>query len=446
MAKKTPDRREYRRKRRIRNQILCWLLVVLMLALIVFGAYEGIKFMGKQKASKPAQEPSVSEDATESAPEENGETIKTPESMEELTEEIEPEVEEEEEQEDPRVLALLEGMSLEQKIDGLFLVSPETITGVEAATMAGDGTKDALMKYAVGGILYASKNVSAASQFEEMVATTRNMYHEIYNRDLLTLVDEEGAQSTIAAVTEDEQQSPESELGVSGSRDNVKDAYAKIGETVSAYHLEGDMAPVAAVKTVENAYLGNRIFSDDADMAASMVSAAVEGLSGKGMLSCLNAFPGEGGAENDPERNAISTDKDMEALKECELKPFIEGIAAGADMVMVSNIVASNAGSGDASCSLSEEMVTGVLRRELGFEGVIVTAPLDQAACTEKDHPGNAALKAFLAGADLICIRNQTGFLEARETLLNAVNDGTISEELVDDSLKRIYRMELRIK
>ena len=83
-----------------------------------------------------------------------------------------------------------------------------------------------------------------------------------------------------------------------------------------------------------------------------------------------------------PDNGDISTEKSAEELEECEYKPFISGIEAGADMIMVSNIVAANAGSGDESCCLSEEIVTNMLRNDLGFEGVIVSAPLDQAACT----------------------------------------------------------------
>lgn len=444
-------RREYRHKRRITNQILCWVGLVVMICVLGVAAYIVADNVGKMLEKKPvaAQEPdntvvsadSVSED---NAGEEESMVITAPEPIDEIVEETAPE-EPEEPEEDPEIAALLDGMSLEQKIDGLFLVSPEAITGVATATMAGDGTREAISQFAIGGMVYTAKNVVASDQFRELVATTKDMYHEVYNRDMLVFIDEEGKYSAIAGKAEEADPQPSAkELAETGNRENVTESYEIIAEYLIGFGIDGDLAPQAAVLTAENSFLGERVFSDDADIAASMTAAAVEGLKNGGVLSCLAAFPGEGGAVSDPDNAAISTDKSTEELAECEYKPFISGIEAGADMIMVSNIVASNAGSGDASCTLSEEIVTNLIRNELGFEGVVISAPLDQVACTSSATPGAAALKAFIAGADMIYVRSTIAFNEARTALLGAVEDGTISEELVDTALKRIYTMKLK--
>ncbi len=448
MDRNDMDRRAYRHKRRIRNQIGCWLILVVAIAVLGFGAYFAADALGKKFSKDPAssQETAVSENTVseDNASGEEGGVIYTPEPMEEIEDVVAEDEEPEEPEEDPAVMALLNGMSIEQKIDGLFLVSPEAITGVATATMAGDGTREAITRYAIAGVVYSAKNVVSGDQFRELVATTKDMYHETYNRDMLALLDEEGGFGALAGKAEDaEPQSSARELAETGNRDNVTDSYKTIAAYLKAYGIDGDLAPQAAVLTADNSYLGNRIFSDDADIAASMTAAAVEGLKDGGVLSCLAAFPGEGGAAADPDNGAIKTEKSAEELAECEYKPFISGIEAGADMIMLSNIVASNAGSEEDSCTLSEEMVTNILRNELGFEGVIVSAPLDQAACTSSATPGAAALKAFIAGADLIYVRNSVAFNEARDALLGAVNDGTISEDLVDTALKRIYTMEI---
>ncbi len=450
MDRNDSDRRAYRHKRRIRNQIVCWLVLVLMMIILGVAAYIATDLLGKALEKKGTQQPPVSAAASENTASEDeaqdaeSTVITAPEPIDEIVEETEPVVDEEDE-EDPEVAALLDGMSLEQKIDGLLLVSPEAITGVAVATMAGDGTKEALTQFAVGGIVYTAKNVVSGDQFKELVATTKDMYHEVYNRDLLVLIDEEGKYSAIAGKAEEADPQPSAkELAETGNRDNVTESYETIAAYLKTYGVDADMAPQAAVLTAENSYLGERIFSDDADIAASMTAAAVEGLKNGGVMSCLAAFPGEGGVSADPDNASITTDKSAEELKECEYKPFISGIEAGADMIMVSNIVAANAGSGDASCSLSEEIVTNVLRNELGFEGVVVSAPLDQVACTSSATPGAAALKAFIAGADLIYVRSTIAFNEAREALRGAVEDGTISEELVDTALKRVYTMKLK--
>ncbi len=448
MDRNDMDRRAYRHKRRIRNQIGCWLILVAAIAVLGFGAYFATDALGKKfsKDPAPAQETTVSDNTVseDNASGEEGGVIYTPEPMEEIEDAVAEDEEPEEPEEDPAVMALLNGMSIEQKVDGLFLVSPEAITGVATATMAGDGTREAITRYAIAGMVYSSKNVVSGDQFMELVATTKDMYHETYNRDMLAMLDEESGYGALAGKTEDAETQPSAkELAETGNRDNVTESYKTIASYLKTYGIDADLAPQAAVLTADNSYLGNRIFSDDADIAASMTAAAVEGLNDGGVLCCLAAFPGEGGAATDPDNGAIKTEKSSEELSECEYKPFISGIEAGADMIMISNIVAPNAGSDEDSCTLSEEVVTNILRNELGFEGVIVSAPLDQAACTSSATPGAAALKAFIAGADLLYVRNSVAFNEARDAILGAVNDGTISEELIDTALKRIYTMEI---
>ncbi len=437
------DRREFRHRRRIRNQILAYLGLIVFAALVVVGVLFAADKLRNRIEAVTAEAQPTPEPTPEAAPDDTevGSVIYTPDPVDEP--EPTPEETPQEPEEDQELLSLLEGMSVEEKIDGLFLVSPEAITGVNTATVAGDGTREAISQYAVGGVVYSAKNVTDGDQFKELVSTTKSMYKEIYDRDLLVMVDEESGFYTLAgkAAGAEKQQSAR-ELAETGNRDNVAQSYETIAAYLRDYDIDADLAPLAAVRTADNPYLGDRVFSDDADIAASMTAAAVEGLSNGGVLSCLAAFPGEGGAASDPDKAAISTEKSAEELGECEYKPFILGIEAGADMIMVSNIVAANAGSGDGSCTLSEEIVTNVLRNTLGFEGVVITAPLDQKACTDSATPGAAALKAFIAGADMIYVRSPLAFKEAREALIGAVNDGTISEELVDTALKRIYSME----
>lgn len=456
MDKNSLDRRQIRHMRRVRNQVLCWVGLVIMIAILGLGSYAIADTLGRKlsasaagtgKDQQPVQE-AVSENEPEQGTEvsENGGVISAPDPIDEIIEETGEITEEEIPEEEKEILARLEGMSIEQKIDGLFIVSPEAITGVATATMAGDGTREALNQYAVAGVVYSAKNVVASDQFKELVSTTKSMYREIYNHDMLALVDEEGGFATLGGHIEEVDVQPSArELAETGNRDNVTESYEAIASYLKEYGIDVNIAPQAAVKTVENAFLADRVFSDDADIAASMTAAAVEGLDNGGVLSCLASFPGEGGTVNNPDVVAINTEKNQEELAECEYKPFVSGIEAGADMIMVSNIVASNAGSGEDSCSMSEEIITNVLRNELGFEGVIVSAPLDQPACTAYVTPGAAALKSFIAGTDLIYVRSALAFNEARDALLGAIEDGTISEELVDKALMRVYTMESKL-
>ena len=438
---KQEDRREYRRRRRIRNQILAYLTLILLLALIIYGGFQLIRLatagMKQQQQNAP-----VTETEAEPTPEEAG-VISTPDPIEEFTEPSPTPEEAAEPALDPALQALLDGMTVEQKVDGLFIVSPEALTNVEKATRAGDGTKSALGQYAVGGILYSSANVTGADQFKEMVSTTKEMYRELYSRNVLTMVREEGAVNTIAGnTTKVEAVSSAPEIGESGNRENAAEAFETIGNYLSEYGIDADLMYIAAVKTEENGYLKDRCFSDDADIAASMTGAAVEGMQKTDAYACVAAFPGEGSLKTDPDKGAGATDKSMEDLQGCEMLPFRSAVEAGVPMVMVSAMQAPSAGS-EGPAMLSEEMISQQLRSGLGFEGVVVTAPIEQIPSSTGVDAGSAAVQAVTAGADMIVAVKHDDFEAARQALIDAVNDGSISEERINESLIRIYTMEL---
>ena len=440
---KQEDRREYRHKRRIRNQILAYLVLIVLVALLIFGGIQLIHtvtvgWKARQAAGAGAE---PTQEAAEPTPEEPA-VISTPDPVEEFPEPTPEEVSEEPTM-DPAIQALLDGMTIEQKVDGLFIVSTEALTNVARATKAGDGTRAALEQYAVGGLLYTSGNVTGADQFKEMVATTKDMYRELYSRNVLTMAREEGAVNTIAGnATKVESVSSAPEIGESGNRENAAEAFQTIGGYLAEYGIDVDLMSIAAVKTADNGAYKDRCFSDDADIVASMTGAAVEGIQQTDTLACLAAFPGEGGLSADPDKGAGSTDKSLEDLQACEFVPFRSGIEAGVPMVMVSAMQAPATGE-DIPCMLSDNIVSQQLRQELGFEGVVVTAPLEQIPSSAGIDAGSAATQAILAGADMIVVYKHDHFEEAREALLNAVNDGTISEDRINESLIRIYTMEL---
>lgn len=444
MAKKEKDpRREYRRRRRIRNQLLAWLVLIVLLAGLGAGAYYATDYLMKHP-KKTTAEPVSSDNAdTEPTPEESisGGTIGTPENVDELLEEPEPT--EAEPETDPAVMSLIEDMTVEQKVDALFIVSPEAITNVDRATRAGDATKSGLEQYAVGGVLYSAGNIDNGDQFKEMVSATKEIYKEIYNRKLLTFVYEDCGNMTLAGKINGLEGLPAASELAAGSETDVKTAYAAVGAYLKGYDIDGDLAPLAAVLTDENGYLKDRAFSSDAATAAVMTGAAVEGLNGGGVISCLNAFPGEGSLSTDPEKGAASTDRSLDDMRSSEFLPFSSGIEAGADMVMVSNMSAQNAADNGDSCIMSEKLIKEVLREELGFKGVIVTAPLEQAGMSESGKTGNAVLRSFRAGADMFIIRSHDDLNAARQVLTDAVADGTVSEEALDEALIRIYTMRL---
>ncbi len=436
--KQRDSRREERRRRRIRNQIIAYLVLVLLIAGVFVGGYFGIRFLvqniksGNQQSiisdNQIANSESVNGSGVISTPEEvvSDNEVPAPEPVDPLQEEI---------------AAYLSSMTLEQKVANLFIVTPESITGVTTATQAGDGTRTALGEYAVGGIVYSGKNVQNADQFKEMLTNTKNMYQELYNTELWTIVQEEGAVNVIAGdATGVAAQQAAGEIGTSGDTGNAYQAYVTIGSYLNEYGIDVNLGPVCDVPG-EESYLGNRGFNADADIVTSMIQSAVSGQSDSGIITCLTAFPGQGSASGNPADGTATTGKTLDEMRSTDFLPFSAGITAGAQMVMVSNMTAESAAGEAVPCSLSSVIITDVLRGELGFQGVVITADMDQKAITDHYTPGEAAVMALQAGADMIM--KPANVAEAYAAVLEALADGTLTEERIDESLTRIYTIKM---
>ena len=175
-----------------------------------------------------------------------------------------------------------------------------------------------------------------------------------------------------------------------------------------------------------------------------MVAAGVEGLQENGVSACLMHFPGIGSTSEDPEAAMAVSEKSLEELQAADFLSFQAGINAGADFVMVSNLSFPNITGDNTPASMSGKMVSEILRGQLGFGGVVITDAMNQKAVTDYNTSDEAAVKALQAGADMILMPED--FQAARQGVLDAVNNGTLSEERINESLQRIYRVKYKYK
>ncbi len=436
--------REYRRKRRRRSQLISYSVTAVVLIAVIAGCAVGIRAAaGTIRERRQAKEASIQAAAESVMEKESAEAQSAVEELlgmestqEESTVEYTPE-----DALNEMVEESVAGMTLEQKVAGLFFVTPEQLTGVGQAVQAGEGTREALAKWPVGGLVYFKQNIQSEEQLKEMLANTVS-----YSSFPIFLgVDEEGGSvARVADALGLENVGPMADIGSAG---DVQAAYAAnqtIGTYLSSYGFNVDFAPIADVLTnPDNTVIGDRAFSDDPQTAADMVAGAVEGLQSAGVSACLKHFPGHGDTAGDSHTGAAETDRTKEEMAAAEFLPFQSGIEAGADMVMVGHISAPNLTGGEkVPASLSEEIITGILRSELGYDGIIITDAMNMAAVTDYYEADVAAIMALKAGADMILMPED--FQQAYEGVLQAVQDGTVSQERVDDSLKRIYRVKLR--
>ena len=329
---------------------------------------------------------------------------------------------------------LLAKMTLREKLCQLLVVQPQMLTGTKTVTAVDDALIEALKEYPVGGFLLAAPHMKTADQLS---ALTRDLSRAVPGA--LLAVDEEGGRvgRLMYSVGTTKLQSMYSYKD-EGAKTAYKNAWI-LALDLKSFGFNTDFAPVADVWTVKgNIAIGDRAYSDDYDEAAELIASAVKGFHDGGALCCLKHFPGHGSTATDSHEEAAIVQKDLDTLKKEDLKPFVSGIKAGADMVMIGHITVPEID--DAPASMSRKITTDLLRKNLGFEGVIITDGLQMAAAGSIPD-GEKALRCLNAGADLLLeIADVQGTIE---TLEQAVKDGELKESRIDESVLRVLHMKL---
>ena len=417
------SRREERRRRRVRNQILVYVTTVAVIALGVVGIVFAVgKVSGVVRSrQKAAQQAEQEEQQQQKETEEIVISEPTP---------IEEEPREERDALDDVVDTCIDAMSLEDKVAGLFIITPEQLTGVGTAIKAGEATQTALNDHAVGGLVYHGANIKSADQFSTMLTTTASMSRY----PIFLAVTEEGGEGTVAksAISVADVKTF-AEMAETGDSSVARSAGSEMGSYLSELGINVNLAPSANLDGKSHS------FGTDSTQAASYVAALVEGLEGSEVSACLKTFPGIV-SETDTEQGLASIQSDTDQLRAEEFPIFQAGIDAGADFCMISNVSAPNVTGDNTPCVLSSTVVTDLLRGELGFKGIVVTDDFTDAAITEYYTAGEAAVKAIRAGVDMIYMPEN--FEDAYAGVLEAVNTGALTEDQIDQSLHRIYRVK----
>ena len=422
------DRREERRKRRQRNQIAAYIVLILMIAAVAAGIVFLVRFLAGNSRQKEAAADNQSRVEEIFASEETIQVQEPAETVEEMSAE---------QKLDEIVNAGIEVMPLEDKVAGLFIVEPEAITGVSAAVQAGEGTQEALAQYAVGGLIYFSKNIQSGEQLSQMIDNTL-----LYTKyPLFIAVDEEGGSVARLAdaglgQTVDSAQT----IGESGDPNNAYQAGVTIGGYLSEFGFNLDFAPVADLANVENSVIEGRSYGSDAASVSQFVTSMMQGLSEQNVTACLKHFPGIGSSVQDTHDGLAVTDRSAEEFRAQEFTVFQAGIDAGAEMIMVGHMAAPSLTGDNTPCSLSQAVVTDILRNEMNYDGVIITDALNMSAISQYYSADEAAVLALRAGCDMLLMPED--FETAYNGVLQAVQEGTISEERINDSLRRIYRIK----
>ncbi len=431
------ERRRERRRRRHRNQAAAYVLLVVLLA----AAAAGIYFMAKRAGELKQQESQQEEERQDEEAQEEDLLDELVGSEPPLTLEEEPEEPEPEPTPEEKLEALIDDviaqMTLEDKVAGLFIVTPEAITGVDAAVQAGDGTREALEKYAVGGLVYFAQNIQSKEQITQMLANSA----QFARYPLFFAIDEEGGSvSRIASAGLADKVASAQEIGQGQDPAAAYQAGATIASYLSELGFNLDFAPVADVASVEGSVMTSRAYGSDATVTSPFVVSMIQGLSDGNIISCMKHFPGLGGSGSDTHQGLAVLDRTEDEFRANEFVAFKAGIDAGAPMIMVGHAAAPSLTGDNTPCTMSETVVTDLLREELDFRGVIITDAMNMKAISDYYAADEAAIYALKAGCDMILMPDD--FQKAYEGVLQKVREGVIAEERINNSLRRIYRIK----
>lgn len=452
----------------MKDVVLAEILVLLFLGLL-FARTHGEQERLDQEISRAEMQLEEEQQKTEQAKKDaeaarQEENLPTENPLEEAApaEEEEPGAEESEEpqteaQEDPEqenvpeqteeaqeAQALLERMTVEEKVSQLFYITPDALSGVEGTTRAGDILRQAYEQYPVGGLVFFRNNLSGEDQIREMTAALKEIGEERIGAAPFLGVDEEGGTVTRVAGTEGFPVSDVGNMcliGETGDPELALEAGSTIGAYLSDYGFTMDFAPDADVLVnPENTVVKRRSFGSDPEMTAQMTAAAAEGLQSQGVMAVLKHFPGHGATSEDSHEGFAYSERTLDELRQCEFLPFRAGIDAGVRVVMVGHISLPQAAGDSSPATLSETVIGGMLRQELGFDGIVITDAMNMGAIAENYSSGDAAVRAILAGVDMLLM--PADFHSAWQAVVDAVNNGTISMERLDESVLRILTVK----
>ncbi|MCP3028683.1 beta-N-acetylhexosaminidase [Halobacillus sp. A5] len=327
-------------------------------------------------------------------------------------------------------------MSLDEKIGQMIF------GGVDGTGMNAD-TRNIIKKYHVGGIILFSSNIESADQTVSFLndmktANADNPY------PLLLGVDEEGG--SVTRIPDQMKSLPTSRsIGELNDPEVAFNAGAILGEQMQALGFNLDFAPVLDVtRNPNNPVIGDRSFGDNSDIVTRLGIQTMKGIQSEGVISVIKHFPGHGDTGVDSHLELPKVEKSYDELRELELVPFKKAISEGADVSMIAHILLPQI---DQSypASMSNEVITGMLREDYNFDGVVITDDLTMGAITDHYTVADAAVETAKAGGDLLLVAHDPDLvITVFDELKAAVENGEISEDRIDESVERITNLKTK--
>jgi beta-N-acetylhexosaminidase len=330
----------------------------------------------------------------------------------------------------------IEQLSLAEKIGQMFACG---LHGTEPS----QEIIDVIQNYHIGGIIYFRRNIDTAAQVGNLSHGLQKIAKQHSDIPLFISIDQEGGM--VARIDREITLSPGNmALGATRDIEGVFEAAIISGKELRTMGINMNFAPCIDINNNPlNPVIGVRSYGENAELVKEMGQAAIRGFQESGVSATVKHFPGHGDTDTDSHLGLPSINHDMQRLEELELVPFQGAIEEGVDAIMTSHVVFPAIESSGVPATLSHHVLTGLLRKKLGYKGLVVTDCLEMSAISEGIGTDEGAVRAVEAGADLILISHtyerQTNAIKA---LIQAVESGRISEQRIHESVERILHLK----
>lgn len=333
-----------------------------------------------------------------------------------------------------QVTDIVEQMTLDEKIGQMMFA------GVSGTTLQQE-TTSLIQDYKVGGLILYGNNLETPQQTVTLMNAL--MAANVNNQLPLFLgTDQEGGK--VVRLPGSLKNFPTNKRIGDINQSPLSFAVGQLlGEQLTAFGFNLDFAPVLDVNSnPNNPIIGDRSFSNDPDIVSKLGIETMKGLESKQVIPVIKHFPGHGDTAVDSHLELPKVTKSLDDLNQLELVPFKAAIENGADVVMVAHILLPKIDSQYPS-SMSKEIITGMLRDQLGFDGVVMTDDMTMKAITNHFDIGQAAVDSVKAGSDVILIAHEYANVTAAiQAVKAAVNKGEITEDRINDSVRRIIELK----
>lgn len=345
----------------------------------------------------------------------------------------------------------IKSMTTEEKVGQLFIVHVYGQTPTDPDyedqnlenNRGGKHFKEIIEKYHIGGVIYFNwtDNITMPLDADQVHSLSNGLQNIAMDQNasipLFISTDQEGG--IVQRVTSPGTVFPGNmAVGATQSEEYAAATASIIGKELNSLGINMDFAPVVDVNiNPKNPVIGVRSFSESPDMVSHLGLAQIEAFKKENVIASAKHFPGHGDTATDSHYGLPIIDHDLETLHEIDLKPFQAAIDAGIDAIMPGHIVVPALDDSGRPATLSQPILTDLLREEMGFNGLIITDSLGMEGANVVE-PEEIPVEAFNAGADILL--NPPDVELAYNSMLEAVEDGEVSQERLDASVFRILK------